>query len=341
MAKAKEVKELENTLQVNGEEYNINAKQATRVENALKIKKNTLDEISEDTFDGAESGKEIDYVPASGGLFAGDIRVPDNTEDKINEKAVLNYGDIKNTVVKELLNNSVLYTWDGKTLDPCGDSNSIKSICIITGDSAGANSFAAANKNADEAKQISAFIYIAEGGSIYFGTSESATVAEVTVNANKADTATKLATSRKLSVNLNKSTDVYFDGSSDVALNVTGTLPASKGGTGKTSLVDVTAGKATKLETARNIQVNLASTTSAAFDGSEAVTPGVTGVLPVANGGTGASDLGSLAVGKSNSVLITRKSGGASTGNAYGTLIVSTDNPSGGSNGDIWIKYKA
>ena len=44
---------------------------------------------------------------------------------------------------------------------------------------------------------------------------------------------------------------------------------------------------ATKLSTARTIQTNLASTSTASFDGSKNITPGVTGVLPVANGGTG------------------------------------------------------
>ena len=44
---------------------------------------------------------------------------------------------------------------------------------------------------------------------------------------------------------------------------------------------------ATKLETARAIRTNLASTAAASFDGSENITPGVTGVLLAANGGTG------------------------------------------------------
>lgn len=47
--------------------------------------------------------------------------------------------------------------------------------------------------------------------------------------------------------------------------------------------------KATALETARNIRVNLASTTAASFDGTANASPGVTGVLPIANGGTGSS----------------------------------------------------
>lgn len=44
---------------------------------------------------------------------------------------------------------------------------------------------------------------------------------------------------------------------------------------------------ATKLQTARTIRTNLASTSTASFDGSANVTPGVTGTLPIANGGTG------------------------------------------------------
>lgn len=46
---------------------------------------------------------------------------------------------------------------------------------------------------------------------------------------------------------------------------------------------------ATKLATARTFQTNLASTSTASFDGSANVTPGVTGILTIANGGTGAT----------------------------------------------------
>lgn len=47
------------------------------------------------------------------------------------------------------------------------------------------------------------------------------------------------------------------------------------------------AGSATKLATARTLQTNLATTTAAKFDGSADASLGVTGILPVANGGTG------------------------------------------------------
>ena len=49
------------------------------------------------------------------------------------------------------------------------------------------------------------------------------------------------------------------------------------------------AASATKLKTARTIRTNLASTSTASFNGTSNITPGVTGVLPIANGGTGYS----------------------------------------------------
>lgn len=46
---------------------------------------------------------------------------------------------------------------------------------------------------------------------------------------------------------------------------------------------------ATKLATARTITANLASSTAGSFDGSKNITVGVTGTLPIAKGGTGAT----------------------------------------------------
>lgn len=47
--------------------------------------------------------------------------------------------------------------------------------------------------------------------------------------------------------------------------------------------------KADKLTTGRTIQTNLGSTSTATFDGTVNITPGVTGTLPIKNGGTGAT----------------------------------------------------
>ncbi|MDO4333812.1 MAG: pyocin knob domain-containing protein [Eubacteriales bacterium] len=49
---------------------------------------------------------------------------------------------------------------------------------------------------------------------------------------------------------------------------------------------------ATKLAVSRTVRTNLASTAAASFNGSANITPGVTGILPVANGGTGSSAAG-------------------------------------------------
>lgn len=64
-------------------------------------------------------------------------------------------------------------------------------------------------------------------------------------------------------------------------------LPISNGGTGNTT---GNAASATKLANARTIRTKLDSTSTASFDGSGNVTPGVTGTLPITNGGTGATD---------------------------------------------------
>lgn len=74
-----------------------------------------------------------------------------------------------------------------------------------------------------------------------------------------------------------------------------------------------TTGSAATLTTPRSIQTNLASTSSANFDGSANITPGVTGTLPVGNGGTGNTTgvaagvalAGSLAAGASQGMTLT------------------------------------
>ena len=48
------------------------------------------------------------------------------------------------------------------------------------------------------------------------------------------------------------------------------------------------------LKTARTFRTNLGSTSTASFDGTANVTPGVTGTLPIANGGTGATTVAGI-----------------------------------------------
>ena len=112
-------------------------------------------------------------------------------------------------------------------------------------------------------------------------------------------------------------TTSYFD--SGVTLNPsTNTIAANVSGNAAT---------ATKLATARTIRTNLASTSAASFDGSVNITPGVTGTLPIANGGTGATTASTA-----------RDNLGAQSKVLYGP---SAPSDSTGSNGDMYIALES
>lgn len=127
------------------------------------------------------------------------------------------------------------------------------------------------------------------------------------------------------------------DGASSVsvanlsAVAGTGVVPVNKGGTGATTAssarvnlsaaasganTDITSitGSAATLTTSRTIQTNLASTTAASFNGSANITPGVTGILPLANGGTGAATASAarITLGAAASAGVTDASNAAS-----------------------------
>ena len=81
----------------------------------------------------------------------------------------------------------------------------------------------------------------------------------------------------------------------------------------------VTADTATILQTGRTVQTDLSSSTAESFDGSADITPGVTGVLDILNGGTGATTILGILQMLRNGVT------GASAGNVqsdYGAYIV-------------------
>lgn len=61
------------------------------------------------------------------------------------------------------------------------------------------------------------------------------------------------------------------------------------------------------LKTPRDIKVNLESDAAASFDGSADASPGVSGVLPVKHGGTGASTRGSAYKGLSHVIVASKK----------------------------------
>ena len=101
----------------------------------------------------------------------------------------------------------------------------------------------------------------------------------------------------------NRTEGVRFD--TKVKINhSTGQITAPKFNGPSTSCTG-NAATATKLATKRTIRTNLASTAAASFDGSANITPGVTGTLPIANGGTGRND--GLAVSVTKKFTLSQK----------------------------------
>ena len=138
---------------------------------------------------------------------------------------------------------------------------------------AGNNSFTGANTFQNLVTMVGGAVFTSRTTTLAWknATQTVATINASTYTGNSA-TATKLATARTITANLASGTAGSFDGSANVTVGVTGTLPIANGGTGLTS--------------APSMLVNLASTT-ATSPLQASPRPGVTGTLPIANGGTG------------------------------------------------------
>lgn len=138
---------------------------------------------------------------------------------------------------------------------------------------AGNNSFTGANTFQNLVTMVGGAVFTSRTTTLAWknATQTVATINASTYTGNSA-TATKLATARTITANLASGTAGSFDGSANVTVGVTGTLPIANGGTGLTS--------------APSMLVNLASTT-ATSPLQASPRPGVTGTLPIAHGGTG------------------------------------------------------
>ncbi|USL56762.1 tail fiber domain-containing protein [Pantoea ananatis] len=101
-----------------------------------------------------------------------------------------------------------------------------------------------------------------------------------------APTTTKLLNARTVTVDLTNTASASFDGTANITPGVSGILSIANGGTGSST---GNAPTTTKLLNARTVIINLTSTDSSSFDGTANITPGISGQLPIANGGTGAS----------------------------------------------------
>lgn len=119
------------------------------------------------------------------------------------------------------------------------------------------------------------------------------------VPSGHAETADKLKTARELTVDLTSNTPASFDGSANATIGVipggnAGDVLTSKGEGAPPAWEPPTGGgggpsdTAKKLETPRDLKVNLASADAQSFDGSaNADNIGISGILPTTNGGFG------------------------------------------------------
>lgn len=359
-------KELDKVLDVGGELFNINAVRATQVDNKLVIKESGSepDTYSEVEFNGSQA-QEVAVVSADkGGYFNKPIGVPDTAVEDITVEndgnTVLNYKAVSELI--PLLTGSGWYTWEDSSLTALVNSQGItQHFGIVVGSKNDVASFTSLNfKNATDEitwNKLPRFLYICtDNGTLFYGETDSTTPIQLAHDAISSTSATtaagadKLNKASKLRVSLGTTSNtgyVEFDGSAgagntvkSVDLGVSGTLAVGNGGTGQTNLDNVTVGKAKKLNTGRNIHVDLASTSAASFNGEAAISPGIKNTLPVAHGGTGQTSLSSVTVGKAEAVKTTFKSSSKATAvNKYPVITVSPSEPSSPSVGDIWIKF--
>ena len=223
-----------------------NAKTATTATSAKSATKlATARTINGVSFDGTANITIADStkLPIAGGTMTGDLTLKGNpTADLM-------------AATKKYVDDSVASAGGGDVL------------------AAGNNSFTGANTFRNLVTMAGGAVFTSRTTTLAWknATQTVATINASTYTGNSA-TATKLATARTITANLASSTAGSFDGSANITVGVTGTLPIANGGTGLTS--------------APSMLVNLASTT-ATSPLQASPRPGVTGTLPIANGGTG------------------------------------------------------
>lgn len=117
---------------------------------------------------------------------------------------------------------------------------------------------------------------------------DSATSAGHAATADTAATATRAATADSATT-AGHATTADTATTATTASTAQEAVHAASADNASTADTATTAASATKLATARTFRTNLASTSAPSFDGTANCTPGVSGVLPIANGGTGSS----------------------------------------------------
>lgn len=177
-----------------------NAKTATRLETARTINGVSFDGTANITI--ADSTK----LPIAGGTMTGDLTLKGNpTADLM-------------AATKKYVDDSVASVGGGDVL------------------AAGNNSFTGANTFQNLVTMVGGVVFTSGTTTLAWknATQIIATINASTYTGNSA-TATKLATARTITANLASSTAGSFNGSANITVGVTGTLPIANGGTGATT----------------------------------------------------------------------------------------------------------
>lgn len=177
-----------------------NAKTATKLQTARTINGVSFDGTANITI--ADSTK----LPIAGGTMTGDLTLKGNpTADLM-------------AATKKYVDDSIASAGGGDVL------------------AAGNNSFTGANTFQNLVTMVGGVVFTSGTTTLAWknATQIIATINASTYTGNSA-TATKLATARTITANLASSTAGSFDGSANITVGVTGTLPIAKGGTGATT----------------------------------------------------------------------------------------------------------
>ena len=366
-------RELDKVLQVGDETYNINAVKADQVSHKLKFSRSNLtggvSSLNKD-YDGSE---EVDLVivPAEGGKFTGRITVPDDTRATISGDSVLNYNDIKNVFIEGVKNDAIVFSWDGSTTSVT-INDKVNSISIVQGPDSRADAFAAYNKTryANGLGSLPTYLYIGtDEHKVFYGTRNDDTAALLEINsAGQVAKADQLSTNHTFKVDLGSSATPSFDGTSDVTIGVTGTLPMAKGGLGGNISSDSTLAKKTEYYVNSSIEEVTTDITDDSLITVKRYSPSATNgylcqkkasifwtyiaakirsvfgfssnnILSVAKGGTGATALSSIEVGTATKAKKVNVALNGTTYQAAITISSSAPSSTNGTDGDIWIKY--
>ena len=294
-------KDLTTLININGEDFNVNAenaKTADKVANTLKFTKKLLTKKDEDetvteifSFDGSEK-KEIQIVPAEGGRFKGRITVPDTSETvaKKDPKSVLNYNSVKNVVLNQLLNNALICTWDGTNINNTNSTN-LKSFSIINGLDSQKDTFAYTNYKIYHD-------YLEDYEEYKSAYEEWSNTAEDKRGEEPVEPEKPLFLDAFIYISIGPTPAHTKDCSVDNCdCKKIGSMYVGTAESTTVHGVTVQADESKYSETTGQLKnqiqmdVNLAANQKVPFNGSEDVTLGVTGTLSVANGGTGATSI--------------------------------------------------